>query len=851
MAEREQRLAIVVVARDLASKSLRSISKELGGLDKAGRFVAHRGVQGIGTAIGNIERGAVILGGAAAGAGVAAVKMAMDYESSAASVRKTVEGNIDAILESNRTLARTAPLDVNNLNEISAAAGALGVAKDDIASFTETIALLGVTTDDVDTQLGAEMLGHLRTNLKLAGDEFERTGNTLVYLGNNGASTEGQILAMAEGISGAAQIVNASTQQVLGWAAAVANTGEEAEAGGSSIQRFWLESAKSVRAGGKELKLMAKVAGTTAKEFQAAFGRDATGTLARFLVSLGKLSKGEQQATLEALGFTDIRITRALLKLLGNTDNLTDSLNLAADGWRENNAMTAEAEKRFETAASQFKILENNIRLAGITVGQELLPELVALSKEGTAWLKAHPDEIKAFAEGVGDGFREAVRWAKQLDFDAIATTLKAGAEGAKGIAEAFMNLPPDVQKVLVGLFAANKLTGGAVSDIGGALVKGALGSALGRAGGLFSRGTSPANPMWVAPVGGSLAGGVAGGGRGTGLMNGLLRTGAGLALGFGGSQLLSAGIGQGATPFGLAGGIGGAAGMIAGGAMMGGPIGAMIAAGLAVGQTASETSAATQAQAAGIRAGMEPHLAAKSLDELNVALAATKTGIEEASGAMLGLGGLVHGGAIEELRAQQASLEAEIARRSRASNADADRLTAQAQQRANDAWSDRLSGLAAAVERGARAGTQAGIQHSSLFREAAKVRGDSGLKSGAFLRREVKRGTVGKEDLVVAQAMVLGLRNALGLKEGGPKDAADLKSARYQLETLVDLQRASKGDMKTELGRLISELKAAIANTPAPNVHVTVPITAQSVDGRIRIWKRGANVSGGRVRID
>jgi TP901 family phage tail tape measure protein len=181
-----------------------SWSKTTRGAEKSAKHLHDTGVKAGKNMARNLEKAVVISGLAAAGAA------AMDFESSSTSVRKTVNGNVDAILAANRALAKTTGLEVNTLNEISATAGALGIATADIDDFTKTVAILGVTTDDVTTDLGATSLGHLKTTLKLAGQDFEHFGNTLVFLGNNGASTEGQILSMAENIAGAAATVGAS-----------------------------------------------------------------------------------------------------------------------------------------------------------------------------------------------------------------------------------------------------------------------------------------------------------------------------------------------------------------------------------------------------------------------------------------------------------------------------------------------------------------------------------------------------------------------------------------------------------------------------------------------------------------
>jgi TP901 family phage tail tape measure protein len=461
----QRELAFLVTAKDVsATKTLKGVNRQISSLErhasKAGRNMAR-----------NLEHGMVVGAFAAAGAIGYAINAAMDWESAVAGVAKTIEGDVTAITDAILEMSTRIPVAATELAAIAEAGGALGIAKEDILAFTETVAILSVTTD-LTSEAAATALGHLRTTLKLTGQDFADVADVLVYLGNNGASTESQILGMAESIAGAANIVNASKEDVLAWASAIANTGEEVEAGGSAIQRFWLGSFKTVQAGGKGLKLMAKITGQSADQFKEAFGKDATATLANFISKLGELSQAEQLATIEALGFKDIRITRALLKLLANTDNLAQSY---ADVEKASGAAGEEAEKRFATTASQVQLLKNNIQSAAIVIGSELLPLVNELAAEGVNWLQEHPEEIAAFAKDLAAGIRDAVNWAKSLDWDMIASSLKAGASFAGLLIDAFASAPPWVQSFLIGGFVANKFTDGVLGDIVGELGKGLI----------------------------------------------------------------------------------------------------------------------------------------------------------------------------------------------------------------------------------------------------------------------------------------------------------------------------------------------------------------------------------------
>ena len=67
------------------------------------------------------------------------------------------------------------PVDVNELNRIGEAAGQLGIEAQNIASFTETMAALGVTTNLTATQAASD-LARLGNITGLLQTEYDSTG---------------------------------------------------------------------------------------------------------------------------------------------------------------------------------------------------------------------------------------------------------------------------------------------------------------------------------------------------------------------------------------------------------------------------------------------------------------------------------------------------------------------------------------------------------------------------------------------------------------------------------------------------------------------------------------------------
>lgn len=383
--------------------------------------------------------------------GIAAgsAKLAMDFESSFAGVRKTVdatEGEFQQMSQAFRDLAKTIPINVNELNRLGEAAGALGIPKKEIVSFSKTMALLGVTTN-VTSDQAAESIAKIQNIFGAAGKDTDRFASTLVALGNDGASTESQILEMATRIAGAGNAIGLTQGQVLGFASALSSVGIEAEMGGSAISRVFIDIAANVSKGGTKLDEFARVAKMTTEDFSKRFKTDAAGAVNAFISGLGEIKRsgGDLLGTLESLGFSEIRVRDTLLRTAGAGELLTRALNLQQKAWRDNTALTEEARKRFETTESQLKLLWNRVQDVGITLGNAFLPAIKSASAALSGVLPVIDGMAKAFAALPGPiqlvvvGFTAVLAAAGPalIVFGQLAqaASYAAGAFGKKGIA--------------------------------------------------------------------------------------------------------------------------------------------------------------------------------------------------------------------------------------------------------------------------------------------------------------------------------------------------------------------------------------------------------------------------------
>lgn len=314
--------------------------------------------------------------------GIASSKFAISYEDAFAGVRKTLdatEEEYEQLSDSILRMASEMPTAAEDIAGVMEAAGQLGIQKENLESFTEVMVQLGDTTN-LSADTAATTLARFANITGMSQENFDRLGSTIVDLGNNFATTEAEISDMALRIAGAGKQVGMSEADIMGVAAALSSVGLEAEAGGTAISKVLTDMSlaveKGVNSSNTSLANFAKVAGMTSEEFAAAFKDDAAGALSAFIVGLGSLEEdgGSAIAVLDEMGITEVRMRDALLRSSGAADTFTSALQTASNAWEENTALTTEAEKRYETTASQLKILWNQIKALGIQFGEILLP---------------------------------------------------------------------------------------------------------------------------------------------------------------------------------------------------------------------------------------------------------------------------------------------------------------------------------------------------------------------------------------------------------------------------------------------------------------------------------------------
>ena len=340
-----------------------------------------------------------------AGLGVAAVKASIDFEEAFAGVRKTVdatEGEYKRLASDVKTLSTQVTADTTAIAAVMENAGQLGIKNAALTPFTRAMIDLGNATN-LASEEAATALAQFANVTGMAQDNFGRLGSVIVELGNNMATTERDIVNMATRLASAGTQVGLSESQILGFSAALASVGIEAEAGGTAFSKVMVEMQLAAETGKNGLSDFAKVSGMSASEFQEAWKTDAASAIQAFIVGLSKMDESgiSAIATLQDMGITEVRLRDTLLRATNANELFGKSLTMANDEWKRNTALTKEASTRYATTQSRITILGNKVKLFGQTIGDDLSPTISKM-------ISGADDLLDSFME-LDEGQRQAL----------------------------------------------------------------------------------------------------------------------------------------------------------------------------------------------------------------------------------------------------------------------------------------------------------------------------------------------------------------------------------------------------------------------------------------------------------
>ena len=355
----------------------------------------------------------MMVGAAVAASFGAGVMAAASFEEQFVRVKKTLdiagdsrqaEKALDSISKKLRDLTKLAPVTTDTVTEIAAIGGQLGVAAKDIVTFTDTIQKLTIATN-LSAENAAMAMSRLQEITKTSTDELDNLGSSLVALGNNFAAQESEIVNAALQIAtSTAQIqgeMNNAAVDALAFSTALKAIGQPSQAGATAIVRLMTEMSEAIALGGDNLELFAQVARMSVPAFEELFNIDSSQAVAAFIKGLDDTSALGQTniSVLQRLGLGQVRTQKAILALAKANDTLFDALSTANEAYTENNALTEEAERRYETLFSEVQRGKNLLKAEFIDFGLENLDGAKNIVKTINDFLLAITKSVTTFTK--------------------------------------------------------------------------------------------------------------------------------------------------------------------------------------------------------------------------------------------------------------------------------------------------------------------------------------------------------------------------------------------------------------------------------------------------------------------
>ncbi|MCW2248308.1 TP901 family phage tail tape measure protein [Azospirillum fermentarium] len=312
----------------------------------------------------------------------ALVKPAIEFESAMADVRKVVEfkdgaAGLQAMGKSIKELSREIPISQAGLAAIVAAGGRMGIAEDDLLSYTRTVAKMS-TAWEMPPEIAGESMGKIANIMGLSINQIERVSDAINSLDDSSTAKASEIVDVLKRTGGVAKQFGLTTQQAAALSTAMLDLGSSPEVAATGINAL-LNKMQSAPAQSKKFQEALGKLGWTAKGMQKAIAKDAQGTLNKFLEQLSTLDKIPQADILAELFGAEYSDDMA--KLVGGMDKYKQHLKLVSTEANYAGSMQKEFAIRTETAKNQLEIASNLTREMAINTGSALLPGIVSVLK--------------------------------------------------------------------------------------------------------------------------------------------------------------------------------------------------------------------------------------------------------------------------------------------------------------------------------------------------------------------------------------------------------------------------------------------------------------------------------------
>ena len=344
---------------------------------------------------------------ASVGTVIMPIKVAMDFESSMAEVRKVVDFDTpqqfkqmgDDLLQ----MTHRIPMTGRELAQIAASGGRLGIARKDIAGFTETVSKMSVAFDMAAEEAGDSM-AKLANVYEIPIAQIGRLGDAINHLSNSSPAKAENIINSLERVGGVAKQFGLTELQTASLANAFISLGRRPEVAATAINGMLTKLATADRQG-KKFQTALKAIGTSAQELKANIAKNGEQALVDFLKQLNRLPKADQMGTLVDL--FGLEYADDVAVLAGSVETYEKSIRALKETGSDGKplfagSMDKEFAARSATTANNVQLLKNQLMHLAISIGSVMLPAVNSLVAGLKPWVdyfirlsEAHPELVQ------------------------------------------------------------------------------------------------------------------------------------------------------------------------------------------------------------------------------------------------------------------------------------------------------------------------------------------------------------------------------------------------------------------------------------------------------------------------
>jgi hypothetical protein len=274
---------------------------------------------------------------------VATAAVAIAYEKDFAQVIRTNDtlanstGGFAQLRDELKQLATEIPLTFGEFSQIATIGGQLGIAGQDIESFTETVARFGAASN-VSIDEAATAFGRLQNSYdpqKLNPDFFNQIGSAIAYVGVKSAATEAEIIAVNNQISAAGAQFGFAADEIVGLSGALASVRIRPELARGAFQRIMLGLNRAADEGAESFQKYGKYTGLAADQALALFKSDPSKFFHQYVGGIKNAiaETGSVSAVLDDIGAKNVFDKQFLLGLQ-RVHGLAAELEQGLEGWQ-------------------------------------------------------------------------------------------------------------------------------------------------------------------------------------------------------------------------------------------------------------------------------------------------------------------------------------------------------------------------------------------------------------------------------------------------------------------------------------------------------------------------------------